>query len=309
MPHLAAVPHVSLGAGNRFSPNFAAQRGLASQANHYRHDQHGDWNRHSDGNRGWNRHADGDRGWNGFHYHHPWGYLPYASSIYPYTYGLALGSGCYGSGCYGNGDYGYGDYGYGGYGYGAPAYNVYNDYVYNDYQTPSGPPMAPYNVSYPPAAENASEAVPPPPAPEGDAPFYAQALTAFSAGKYEEAVRLADHALVDAPKDARIHELLSLAMFAQGDYRGAAIEAHPAISLGPIGKWADIQSHYNNPETYTTELRALESYVISHPKAADAHFLLGYQYLILGHQDAAKYQFQAAHRLTPDDALATKLAE
>jgi cytochrome c-type biogenesis protein CcmH/NrfG len=114
--------------------------------------------------------------------------------------------------------------------------------------------------------------------------------------------------MTSAVKDGRTHQLLSLAMFAQGDYRGAAIGAHPAISLGPLGDWANIQSLYNSPDAYTTQLRALESYVIAHPAAADAHFVLGYQYLMLGHADAAKYQFQTAHRLTPDDALAAKLA-
>jgi tetratricopeptide (TPR) repeat protein len=232
----------------------------------------------------------GNRGWNGYHFHHPWAYLPYAYSIYPYTYGLALGSGYYD------------------YGGGPPAYNVYNDYVYNDYQTSNPPPAAPYVGSYPPAAEYAPEAAPPPPAARSDSQFSAQAVAAFSAGNYEEAIRLADHALVDSPKEARTHELLSLAMFALGDYRGAAIEAHAAISLGPVGNWAGIQSYYNNPGTYSTQLRALESYVIGHPTAADAHFLLGYQYLMLSHTDAAKYQFQSARQLTPDDALAVKLA-
>lgn len=326
---MAAIPHLSPSDGYNLhsGPNLAAHRGLASLAPGYGRDQHGDWNRHSDGNRRGDRYSDGNWGGNGFYHHHPWGYLSNASSIYPYSYGQALGSGfygsgcygngcygngCYGSGCYGNGGYGNGGYGYGGYGYGGygvPAYNVYNDYVYNDYQTPSGPPAASYNVSYPPAAENPPEAVPPPPVPEGDTAFYAQALAAFSAGKYEEAIRLADHALVDVPKDARTHELLSLAMFALGDYRGAAIEAHAAISLGPIGNWARLHADYNNPDTYRTQLRALEGYVTSHPKAANAHFLLGYQYLMLGHADAAKYQFQTARRLTPDDALAAKLAE
>jgi tetratricopeptide (TPR) repeat protein len=279
---MAAFPRVSPGAGYHLpsAANVAAQRGVASLASSYRLGQYG-----------------GNRGWNGPYYHHPWGYLPFAYLIYPYTYGPVLGGGYYG------------------YGYGAPVYNynVYDEYapahdVYNDYQDASGPPAAPYSDSYPPAVEGGPEAAPPPPAAGGEDPFYAQAAAAFSAGDYEKAIRLANHALVDAPKDARTHQLLSLAMFAQGDYRGAAIEAHPAISLGPIGNWAGIQALYNSPDTYSTQLRALESYVVSHPKAADAHFLLGYQYLILGHADAAKYQFQAARRLTPDDALAATLA-
>ncbi len=233
----------------------------------------------------------GNRGWNGYYYHHPWVYIPYAYSIYPYTYGLALGSTYYG------------------YGSGVPAYSLYNNTLYNDTPIASGPLAATYSDSYPPATEYTSDSAPPPPLAAESAPqFYAQAVTAFSAGNYEEAVRLADHAIVDAPKDARTHELLSLAMFALGDYRGAAIEAHAAISLGPIGNWAGIQAYYNNPDTYSTQLRKLESYVLSHPKAADAHFLLGYQYSMLDHADAAKYQFQAAHQLTPDDALAAKLA-
>ena len=291
-PHATTSPHVATGAASRLraGPNLATQRGLASVASDYRRDQHGDGDRHFDRN----------RGWNGYYYHHPWSYLPYAYSIYPYTYGLALGSGYY--------DYG-GGYGYGGgyYNYGGvPVDNGYNNYGYNNYVYNDYPPAA-YGDNYPPPSQYAPEAAPSPSTAQSAPQFSTQALAAFSAGNYEEAVRLADHALVDAPKDARTHELLSLAMFALGDYRGAAIEAHAAISLGPIGTWANLQAYYASPDRYTTQLRALENYVVSHPTAADAHFLLGYQYLMLGHSDAAKYQFQTAHQLTPDDALAAKL--
>jgi Flp pilus assembly protein TadD len=54
-------------------------------------------------------------------------------------------------------------------------------------------------------------------------------IQAFQQGNYRDALRLASHAAVDSPRNARVHELLSLPMFALKDYRGAAMEAHAAV--------------------------------------------------------------------------------
>ena len=66
-----------------------------------------------------------------------------------------------------------------------------------------------------------------------DSQYFDGARDAFRSGNYREALRLAGHAAVDSPQDPAVHELMSLALFASKDYRGAALEAHAALSLGP----------------------------------------------------------------------------
>ncbi len=60
-----------------------------------------------------------------------------------------------------------------------------------------------------------------------------EAEEAFWQGDYRNATRLADHATIDAPQNSKVHELASLALFADGQYPGAAMEAHAALALAP----------------------------------------------------------------------------
>ncbi len=106
------------------------------------------------------------------------------------------------------------------------------------------------------------------------------------------------------PRDPAVHELMSLALFASKDYRGAAMEAHAALALGPPIDWPTLYSYYENVDAYTNQLRALEKFVRDQPKAAEGHFLLGYQYLMAGSKDAAKKELTEAIALTPGDKLA-----
>ena len=139
------------------------------------------------------------------------------------------------------------------------------------------------------------------------AEFFAQSEAAFQDGRYHDAPRLATHAAVESPRNPKAHELMSLSMFASGDYRGAAIEAHAAIALGPIADWATLFGYYGEQARYTNQLRALEKYSHENPKAAEARFLRAYHYLMTGHIDAAKEQLAEAVKLTPNDKLAAEL--
>lgn len=143
--------------------------------------------------------------------------------------------------------------------------------------------------------------------PASSAAYRTGALTAFRRGDYRQATRLASHALVDAPQDAKAHELLSLALFAAGEYRGAAMEAHAAASLGPVSDWANLFAYYGDASPYTKQLRALEDYVGKNPSAPEAHFLLGYHYMMSGNPKEAKAQFTQVVTQAPRDQLAANL--
>jgi tetratricopeptide (TPR) repeat protein len=122
---------------------------------------------------------------------------------------------------------------------------------------------------------------------------------------YQNALRLAGHAQVESPRNAKVHELISLALFALGKYGPAASEAHAAMALGTIASWNDLYAYYQNADKYTGQLRALEKAGNDNPKSAAEHFLLGYHYLMIGARDNAKTELAEAAKLTPADKLAS----
>ncbi len=156
------------------------------------------------------------------------------------------------------------------------------------------------------SASKAAESTPQQIASEGSE-FYTQGLAAFRAGNYGNASRLAAHAAIDEPRNPEVHVLAMLGLFAMGDYRGSAMEAHAVAAISHIPDWAKLYSIYQNPQPYTDQLRKLEKFVDQHPTAAEGRFLLGFQYMMIGQKNAARDEFLAAVRLTPRDKLADKL--
>ena len=137
--------------------------------------------------------------------------------------------------------------------------------------------------------------------------FLTSARDAFRNGDYSDALRLASHAAVELPKDAKAHELMSLALFALKDYKGANIEAHAALSFGPASDWNTLYSYYNDLPTYTKQLEALVDYIHNNKDAMDARFVLSYQDIMMGHKDAAKSQLEDVVAKIPKDQVAVRL--
>jgi hypothetical protein len=269
------APGASAWRGGLNGGSFVRESGINSGA--WRHTQ--DWN-------GWGRGGEFGRWGRGFY---PGWYGWYGGWGWPYG---GLGWYGYGGWPYAGYAYGYGDYG--DYGY-APDYagEGYGNTV--AYETPTVAAESPTEAT---AEESATE-----PSPE----YFAQAREMFESGNYKEALRLAGHAAVDSPRNPEVHELASLCLFALKDYRGAAMEAHAALALGPPIDWPTLYSYYENVDTYTNQLRALEKFVQDNPKAPEGHFLLGYQFVMMGHKDAAKKQLDQAVTLAPRDKLAQRI--
>lgn len=141
------------------------------------------------------------------------------------------------------------------------------------------------------------------------AQFFGQAGDAFQTGKYRDALRLANHAAVESPQNPKASELMSLSLFAMGQYRDAASQAHIALALGPPGDWANLYGYYGELSPYTTQLRSLEKFVKENPNAPEGHFLLGYQYLMTGYNDPALREFRESAKLAPADRLAGELVK
>jgi tetratricopeptide (TPR) repeat protein len=142
---------------------------------------------------------------------------------------------------------------------------------------------------------------------QSGAAYFAEAADAFRAGNYSDALRLANHAAIESPQNPKAAELMSLASFARGDDRAASGEAHAALALGPPADWNTVYAYYGNVDTYTTQLRDLEKYCKDNPAAADAHFVLAYQYLLTGHTNKAVQQLDDVVKLSPQDKLAADL--
>ncbi len=75
--------------------------------------------------------------------------------------------------------------------------------------------------------------------------YWRSAEDGFRAGEYEEAVRLAKHALVEIPDDGQLHEFTSQALFAIGEYRAAAAALHQAAALQQPDNWGWVTSNYD----------------------------------------------------------------
>jgi tetratricopeptide (TPR) repeat protein len=243
----------------------------------------------------------------------PFGYYPYGYAApglgiglgwYAPTYGY-LG-GLYGSGLtayYGPTLYDSRFYGTGVYSSGVyrsiPGYPYFGSVPYSD--VPVDGRSATLDYSDVPRSDPATS-----PATDADG-YLTAAKSAFRSGDFVQAQRFANHALVDAPELAEAHELMSLAMFAVGDYRQAASAAHVALELAAPADWAKIFRYYNNKDRYTQHLRALEKFVRENGNSPDGRFLLGAHRVMLGHKPEAQQELKAYLQLVGQDPLAEKL--
>ena len=202
---------------------------------------------------------------------------------------------------------GHADYAY----YGPPAsyypglagYPYYQPYGYAEsdlYDAPS---------AYAVESERLSEATYDRPT-SGEVGYRSLAEEAFRSGQYEEAARLARHALIETPDDGGLHEFMGQVLFAVGDYRGAAVALHQMASLQQPEDWGEVVRNYTQyyrGRDYVEQMGRLTEYIKQHPEAAYAWFVRGYHYGFLGHQEAACGDLAKALELESRDRLAERL--
>jgi hypothetical protein len=163
-----------------------------------------------------------------------------------------------------------------------------------------------------------SQSLPPPPvdpandvesldAAESAIEIFEQAREAFGKGAYKDALALVDKSIEALPTDVTLHEFRALCFFALKDYRQAAAALYAVLAAGPGWDWETMKYLYPDVETYTKQLRALEDYQGANPKSAEGSFVLTYQYLVLGHIDAAIKQMENVVKLLPESQLSAEL--
>src|SRR5262249_17392199 len=116
-----------------------------------------------------------------------------------------------------------------------------------------------------------------------------------------------DKALSKTPSDVVLHEFRALCLFALHRYKEAAGTLYAVLSVGPGWDWTTMSGLYPHVDVYTEQLRALEDYVRRNGDSPDARFVLAYQYMTAGHQDAAARQLKEVIRLAPKDQLSQQL--
>ncbi len=243
-------------------------------------------------NYGWNRN------WYSYHAYRPYygrsinyfpGYHPYHSS---YLSGLSWGLGAWTLG------------------------SLYYDTGYNTYHNPyQAPPIhtrtTVINYSQP-ISVVASRLEPEPEAAaltseEMSTAAIERARAEFQNGDYLAALKSTDESISYASGDSALHEFRALCLFALGRYGDAAGVLNPVLASGPGWDWATMAAFYGEGEVYTGQLRKLEAYVDGSPDAADAHFVLGYHYLVAGFIDESYGMFDRVVALQPDDTVALQL--
>lgn len=135
------------------------------------------------------------------------------------------------------------------------------------------------------------------------------ARAAFKRLDYEEALRDIDSAIELTPSDATLHEFRALILFAMGDYQEAAATIYAVLAAGPGWNWETMASLYQSTTTHTEQLRALEAHVRDNPDDSAAMFLLAYQYMTMGHLDAAVRKWERVAELLPEDDLTAQLLD
>lgn len=214
--------------------------------------------------------------------HHHYGYHPYWWTGFLW-YGLDH---LYGRPYYG----GYYDNSYG---YGS---NRYVD-SYATLETPLDAAVGPDEFSSQSAGDNSEY-------------FLLAAEAAFRAGRYDQAMRELQHALVERPGDGRAILFMSQVLFATGNYQQAIAAAYQGMSLLDEEHWGflieNYDKYYGNND-YVSQMKRLDDYIVKNPEAAYAYALRGYHWGFLGYAKAARKALQKAIELEPRDQMAAKL--
>ncbi len=187
-----------------------------------------------------------------------------------------------------------------------PAYNYSQPISISTYDTPTDDA----------SADSASDTQAAATAPTPESPqtteayqFFDQALAAFKSGDYPNALQLDRQAIQKSPKDAVMHEVAALCMFATGDYSQAASVLNNLLAVAPGMDWTTMSSLYSSMDVYTEQLRTLEARCRQKPDDAAAQFVLAYHYLVAGYSDAAVSALKRVVKAQPSDQVAKRMLD
>ncbi len=171
---------------------------------------------------------------------------------------------------------------------------------------PPQPPQAAVPVQQPRVAPATAVSAPLPPEVERARRLVEQAKQMFVAGKFDQATPVLEELCTLAAEDTNAFQFRSFAHFANQNYDAAAADAYDALLLGNTWDWQTVYNLYRSVDRYQVQLRQLEA-----ASKADAslskHFLLGYQYLVLGHLARGQRELEKALQFDPEEQLVLQL--
>ncbi len=138
---------------------------------------------------------------------------------------------------------------------------------------------------------------------------FSAARDSFMAGDYQRALDLSDQVLKATPDASIVHEFRAMCFFALKRFDEAAAVDYAVLTVGPGWNWSTMAGLYPSVDVYTDQLRTLEAYARANPNSTSAHFLLGYHYMVQGHQEAAASQFAAVVQLQPNETLSAQFVK
>lgn len=304
------------GDGNRDWNRGDWNRGDGNRGDWSRNDwNRGGWSKNDWGRNDWNRH-----GWNQWghnHWNHGWnnkwnnnwwggnrGWWGYGRNIW-WTPGWNTWAWGWGWPFLGWNNWGWGlGWGLGNVGWGY-SYPTYYDttYVY--------PTTTLYADATDVAVPNVQQPGLDPLATTGD--FVADGEAAFRAGRYQDALRLWQHAMVDDPDNGAVVLLMAQALFALGQYESAANTTQMGMQMLPETEWGNVVRNYTqlygNIEDYTNQVRAAEKVRDARADGGAVRFLLGYHFGYLNYPKQAVRELDAALAIEPRDVGAEKLRD
>ncbi len=141
--------------------------------------------------------------------------------------------------------------------------------------------------------------------------YVALGETDFRAGKYDLAIGVFRHALVDEPNNAGLMMMTAQALFQTGKWTQAAAATELAMAALPEDQWGVVVQNYKqlygNPGDFTQQLKSLEAAVKATPDDPALRFLLGFQYGYLDYPKQAVDELGKAVELEGRDPAARKL--
>jgi len=143
--------------------------------------------------------------------------------------------------------------------------------------------------------------------------FVADGEAAFRAGRYQDALRLWQHSMVDDPDNGAVVLLMGQAMFALGQYEAAANATQMGMQMLPESEWGNVVKNYTqlygNIEDYTNQVRAAEKARDARADDGAVRFVLGYHFGFLNYPKQAVRELDAALAIEPRDVGAEKLRD
>ena len=140
--------------------------------------------------------------------------------------------------------------------------------------------------------------------------FYRKSVDAFRNGEYDQATRLADHAIVEDSDSGFLRVYAAQCLLATGEFDASAAALNDGLQRLPQIEWGKEIKNFRDlykRNDYVTHIKQLEKFAAENPKSPIGNALCAYHFYYLGHSEAALRHWQAANEADPNNELVQRL--